>query len=309
MTASCVERSISAADGLPLFVRDWEARPGAGAATPVLCLPGLTRNSSDFELLAGALRERGEGRRILAMDFRGRGRSGYAEDFSTYNPLQETGDAIQVIEQLVGGPVIIVGTSRGGIVGMIVALARPDLVKALALNDIGAFIEPAGASRIMDYVGLPLPEGLDWPGAVAKVREGLESEFPGVSDAHWAAHARRTFRDEGGKPAMNYDPKLRDATLAQMETSPPDLWPQFDTLPQMPMLVIRGENSDILSAETVIEMGRRRPGLHTLQLADRGHVPFLNEGPAVAAVADLLAEADALPDPATAQMATPAADA
>lgn len=307
MSTPCEHRTIPAADGLQLFLRDWAAGDGAAEATPILCLPGLTRNSSDFELLVEELRARGDGRRVLAMDFRGRGQSGFAEDFTTYNPLQEAGDVIAAILQLVGGPAIIMGTSRGGIVGMIVSLARPDLVKALALNDIGAFIEPAGASRIMDYVGLPLPEGLDWPGAVLRVREGLENEFPGVSDAHWEAHARRTFRDESGMPAMNYDPKLRDATLAQMETNPPDLWPQFDTLPEMPMLVIRGENSDILSAETVAEMAKRRPSLNTVQLADRGHVPFLNEPPAVDAFVELLATADALPDPEPAALPAPEA--
>jgi len=303
MSARWESHRVAAADGLELFVRDWPAEAGAERATPVLCLPGLTRNSADFELLTDGLRALGDGRRVLAMDFRGRGRSGYAEDFTTYNPLQETGDALVVIERLVGGPVIVMGTSRGGIVGMIAALARPDRIKALALNDIGPLIEPAGATRIMDYVGMPLPADLDWPGAVALLRRGVEDEFPGVPDSHWEAHARRTFRDEGGRPAMNYDRKLRDATLAQMETAPADLWPQFDALPDMPILVIRGEKSDILSADTVVEMVRRRPQVRTLQLADRGHVPFLNEPPAVAAIAELLAEADARPDPAPAPAA------
>lgn len=298
MSAAWEERSITTADGLSLFLRDWPAIDGADAATPILGLPGLTRNSSDFEPLTEALREQGDGRRVLAMDFRGRGRSGKADDYSTYNPMQEAGDTIAAIDQLVGGPVIIVGTSRGGIVGMIVSLARRDLVRALVLNDIGPVIEPAGTQRIMEFVGLPLPGDLEWSNAGAYVRSGLEDEFPNVGDAHWEAHARRTFRDDAGRPAMNYDPKLRDATLDQMTDSPADLWPQFDILPPMPLLTIRGENSDLLSTETVAEMVRRRPDIETVQIADRGHVPFLNEPPAVAAIKALLEAADALPDQA-----------
>ncbi len=297
MSGAWEARSIKTADGLSLYLRDWPAADDAGDATPILGLPGLTRNGSDFELLADALRAQGDGRRVLALDFRGRGQSDYAEAYSTYNPLQEAGDAIAAIDQLVGGPVIVVGTSRGGLVGMIISLARRDLVKALILNDIGPLIEPVGTQRIMDFLGLPLPEDLTWDNAAAVVREGLEQEFPGVSDAHWEAHARRTFRDDNGKPAMNYDPKLRDATLEQMADAPADLWPQFAILPPMPVLAIRGENSDLLSTDTVAEMERRRPGIKTVEIADRGHVPFLNEAPAVAAITDLLAASDALPDP------------
>ncbi len=293
MSGAWEAKTVAAVDGVELFLRDWAALDGASDATPMLCLPGLTRNGSDFEILTGALRDRGDGRRILAMDFRGRGQSGYAEDFTTYNPLQEAGDAIVAIDQLVGGPVVLTGTSRGGLVSMIIALARPDLVKGIALNDIGPLVEPIGAARIMDYLGVPLPEDLDWPGATKLIRDSVAANFPGVSDERWEAHTRRTFRDDGGRPVMDYDPKLRDATLEQLPNSPPDLWPQFDILPAVPMLVIRGENSDILSAETVSEMAARRPGIRAVQLADRGHVPFLDEPPAVEAFAAFLADADA----------------
>lgn len=285
--------TATALDGLKLFLRDWPAEGSAAQATPVLCLPGLTRNSVDFEVVADGLRARGDGRRVLAMDFRGRGQSDHAEDYSTYNPVQEATDAIAALTQLETGPVAILGTSRGGLVGMIIGLARPDLARGLALNDVGPVIEKSGTSRIMDFIGVPLPEDVDWARAAARVRAGLESEFPGVDDAHWEAHARRTFRDEGGRPVLNYDRKLRDATLEQMDAAPPDLWPQFDALKPSPLLVIRGENSDILSDDTVMEMARRRPDMESLLLADRGHAPFLNEPAALDAIAAWLAKVDA----------------
>jgi pimeloyl-ACP methyl ester carboxylesterase len=286
-------RSVATLDGLTLHMRDWPAAEGSEDATPILCLPGLTRSGADFEELTAALRARGEGRRVLALDFRGRGQSDRAEDYSTYNPLQEAGDAIGAIAQTVGGPVAIVGTSRGGLVGMIIGLARPDLFAGLVLNDVGPVIDTEGASRIMQYLGVPIPDDLDWEGAAARIRDGLEAEFPGLDDAFWAAHARRTFRDEDGRPRMNYDLKLREATLDQAAEAPADLWPQYDALPKdAPMLVIRGENSDILSTETVQEMIRRREGLEAVQLADRGHAPFLHEAPAVEAIAAWLGRVD-----------------
>ena len=251
-----------------------------GSGPAVICLPGITRNMADFADLAAHLAPRF---RVVRTDYRGRGASGWAKDpLAEYTPIVEGGDVMALAAHLGIPRAALIGTSRGGIIGMLLAAGQPQFVSALVLNDIGAVVERAGLDFIMTYIGLD-PRLPDFDAAAARLKTVSGGDFPTLSDADWMAHARRTFRDEGGRPALNYDPALREATAVALEKSPPDLWRVFDAI-TAPILTIRGANSNILTAATLAEMAKRRADMAHVTIADRGHVPFLDEPEALAAI-------------------------
>ncbi len=272
---------FEAADGRRIAFAD-----AGGDGPVVLCLAGLTRTMVDFEDLATHLAPH---YRVIRTDYRGRGKSGWADDpVAEYTPIIEGQDAAALLAHLGVARATIIGTSRGGIIGMLLGAARPDLVAALVLNDIGPVVERAGLEFIMTYLGLD-PGFSDFGEATARMRVAHAAGFPTLTDAEWQAYARRTFAERDGRPVLSYDPKLRDATAVAFENSPPDLWQVFDSMAGVAMLTIRGENSNILSAETLVEMALRRPDMDHVTVANRGHVPFLDEPEAIAAIDAFLA--------------------
>lgn len=275
-----------AADGVKLYARDY---PAGGNATPVVCLPGLTRNSRDFEALAPALAAT---RRVICPDFRGRGRSGRA-DPSTYRPDQELADTLKVLDELGLGRVAIVGTSRGGIVAMVMAARALDRIAGVCFNDIGPRIDRHGLLRISNYVGQP-PAFADWDEAVATLKRSNPG-FDSLSNAQWLTFARRVFRDENGLPRADHDPGLavnfpRSADIKAGKV--PELWGLFDLMGDIPSLVLRGEFSDLLSEETVADMTARHRALDAVTVAGRGHVPFLDEPESIDAIGRWLDQVD-----------------
>lgn len=258
-----------------------------GAGPVLLCLPGLTRNMEDFEPV---LEHYAGCARVIRMDFRGRGASDYA-DPSTYAPPVEARDVVSLLDHLGLEKVCIFGTSRGGLVALILAaMARPRL-SGVIFNDIGPDIMPEGLANIMDYIGKPpvFTSLAEAAAAMPKVYKGI---FRNVPAATWADFVRRIWREEGGRLHLRYDPRLRDAVAPAFapEFEAPDLWPLFDALQGLPIGLIRGANSNILSPATAAEMRRRRPDMAFVELADRGHVPFLDE-PGARAVIDTVLEA------------------
>ncbi len=226
---------------------------------PVVCLPGLTRTAADFEVLAERLSA--AGRRVIALDYRGRGLSAYDPNPANYNVQVELGDALTVLDALDVLPAIFIGTSRGGILTMVLASVRPQAVAAAILNDIGPVIELSGLQRIKSYVGkLPAPE--NYADAAGLLREVFAASFPHLSDEDWLGFARRAFKQDDGRLVPTYDVKIAE-TLKDVgpETIVPDLWPQFDALAQVPVMVIRGALSDLLSAATVEAMSARHPDM------------------------------------------------
>jgi pimeloyl-ACP methyl ester carboxylesterase len=289
-------------DGLTLYGRIWgdAAMPGL----PLLCLPGLTRNADDFDALAATLSSGETPRRVVCFDFRGRGRSGHGP-VATYTPPTEADDTALGLEALGIDRVAILGTSRGGLVAMVLALTRPDLVGAVILNDIGPEIEPAGLARIASYVGVAPPP--DWEAAPAMLRTSQAAMFPALDEAGWRRFARQLFRDEGGRPALAYDPALAEAFKAYDPANPPPpFWAGFDALARVPTMVMHGALSDILSAAAVAALTARRPGLAVHTVADEGHAPLLWDAPAQAAIAGFLAAADAAPPPEPLPLPLPA---
>lgn len=279
------EHAIAAADGTRLYARDY----GGGGLTPAVCLPGLTRNAKDFETVAPRLAQT---RRVVALDFRGRGMSGRA-DPSTYRPDQEVADTLAMLDHLGIGRFAVIGTSRGGIAAMVMAARALPRMAGVLFNDIGPRIGREGLLRIRSYLGSD-PHFASWEEAVAALKSANPG-FPGLSEGEWLAFARRVYREDGGRPRADYDMGLAATFPTPAEIAAgkvPELWPLFDMLASLPCLVIRGEHSDLLSPETVADMLERHPRLAAATIPRRGHVPFLDEPESLAAITDWLAAVD-----------------
>ena len=285
------EVTYRASDGLKLFARDYGDRLSPNV--PVVCLAGLTRTSRDFHDLAMHLSTRRDHpRRVVAFDYRGRGRSDDDREVAHYNPLTEMNDVVDGMAALGVTRAAIVGTSRGGIIAMIMGVARPAMLAGLVLNDIGPVLEARGLARIKTYVGrMPAPD--TWDDAVMLLRRLHGAQFTALSHHDWEAFARLTWRDENGVPKGDYDPALA-TTLDGIEFDKPvpDLWKEFRALPTgLPLLTIRGENSDLLSAATVEAMAAAHPGMESNTVEGEGHAPLLR-GSLLGRIATFLAGLD-----------------
>lgn len=274
-------RTVEAPDGLRLHARDY-GRADPQAPT-VLCLPGLARTAADFDALARHLVARDPGRRVLSLDYRGRGLSARDPDPARYDLPVESADILAVLDALGVTEAVLVGTSRGGLHTMMLAAVRPALLRGAVLNDIGPVIEAAGLARIRGYVG-KLPQPASWDEAVAMLREVAGAQFTDLTAADWLAYAETTFSMEGSAFKPRYDPALMD-NLAKLDLDAvPTLWPQFAALGGVPVLVIRGANSDLLSPATATAMTARLPDCTLLTVPGQGHAPLLTDAPTLAAV-------------------------
>lgn len=264
-------------DGLRLYCRVYAARQAG--RPPVLCLPGLTRNSRDFADVAHHLSERHE---VLALDLRGRGRSAWDPDPSHYQLATYVHDAWSLLDARGVRRVLILGTSLGALMGMVMA-TRPERVAGVVLNDAGPELDLAGLRRIAGYAG-KLPPVKSWAEAAAQARSVHSASYPDLTEAQWLDYARRNHRDnEAGVPVPDMDPLIA-AGFRNPPTEPLQMWPLYAQITRVPLLVIRGALSDLLSAQTVARMLREKPDLKTLTVANRGHTPLLTEPECVAAI-------------------------
>lgn len=244
-----------------------------GKGQPLLCLAGLTRCSRDFSFLAPHVTDL----RMIAMDYRGRGRSDYDPDYMNYNIFRESHDAIELLDHLGLDRVTVLGTSRGGLIAMALAASHPERLSGVILNDVGPVIEPSGIARIMEYVGKK-PVSKTHDQAARVLRDAMEPQFPGVPLEKWRKQAEIQYEATPDGLALRYDDALHKALLEQAATGAiPDMWLFFEALKDIPTGVIRGANSDILGADTLAEMHRRHPGLISADVPNRGHAPFLDE--------------------------------
>lgn len=270
--------TFQTSDGLNLHYED------DGQGKPLLCLPGLTRNGRDFAFLAAKL----DGARLIRLDYRGRGQSDFDPDFANYNVLREGHDVLELLDHLNLGQVTVLGTSRGGLIAMALAAGHADRMAGVILNDIGPVVGAAGLARIMAYVG-KRPDYADYDTAAAGLADENAQEFPGVSLDRWRAQAQAQFTETPDGLDLRYDSALHKALLEQAAAGAmPDLWLFFEALKDLPVAVIRGANSDILSADTVAEMRARHPGLLSAEIPDRGHTPFLDEPEALTLIRHVL---------------------
>lgn len=248
-----------------------------GEGTALLCLPGLTRNMRDFGYVLPHL-----GGRVIRMDYRGRGLSSWT-GAGSYNVVQEAQDALALMDHLGVDRFAVLGTSRGGLIGLVLAHLARDRLLGLCFNDIGPVIERAGLERISAYVGRS-PSARSHE-AYAAVLEQNSPGFVDVPASRWLEEAHIHTKMGISGLQITYDPALRESFLASLAAPSGDAWQLFDLCAGMPMAAIRGENSDLLSAQTLAEMGLRHPGLIAATVPDRAHVPFLDEPEALEAIA------------------------
>lgn len=286
-----VERRWTSPDGLSLFARDYAPGPGV-ARPPVIAIHGLTRNSADFEAIAPLLAQ--SGRRVLAVDVRGRGRSDRAPDPMTYMPDVYARDVLALMEQAGIDRAVFLGTSMGGLITMALTAIRPKAVVAAILNDIGPEVAPEGLARIAAYSGQPVEIG-SWADAAAYAKRINAVAFPHYSDADWDAFARRIFRQQpDGEIGLDYDPDIAvPIRAAGAKALVPNLWPLFRRLARKkPTLLVRGANSDLLSADIAGRMTKAAPAMAYVEVPGVGHAPMLDEPEARAAIFEFLSEVD-----------------
>jgi pimeloyl-ACP methyl ester carboxylesterase len=262
---------FTTSDGLSLHYTD------DGTGTPILCLAGLTRDGRDFDFVAPHLAHT----RLIRLDYRGRGQSDWA-DPATYTLPIEARDALELLDHLGLDKVAILGTSRGGMIAMTLALMAADRLTGVALNDVGPEIDPRGLETIFTYIGRNPSHKThaallaDWPDVVRG--------FANVAQSRFREEIQRLYNETADGLRITYDPALRDAVLATKDTPLPDLWPLFDALQGLPICALRGENSDILMPGTFDEMKRRRPDMIAAIIPDRGHIPYLDEPDSLSAL-------------------------
>ena len=278
------ERAFRSQDGLSLFYRDTGER--AHLAPALLCLSGLTRNSRDFEALS--LRVSEGGRRVVSLDYRGRGRSEYDPDWKRYNPRTYVDDVRHLIAAAQLHRVIVVGTSLGGLLAMAMGAAMPTVLAGVVLNDVGPDIDQDGLGPIYAYLGEagPVP---DWPAAAQRLRTHF-GHWHDTDEVGWLDLARASYRETPeGQVVPDWDLNLARAVLAARDAAPVDLWPLYRSLRQVPVLVVRGATSTILRADTVSRMIDGMPHATAVTVPDVGHAPTLSEPAAAAAIDAFLA--------------------
>ena len=287
--ADFVERRWTSPDGLSLYARDYAGAAGA-ARLPVVCLHGLTRNSKDFEALAPLMA--GTGRRVIVPDVRGRGLSDRDRNPANYVPNTYARDIILLLDRLGISQAIFVGTSMGGIISLAISGMRKHAVAGLVLNDVGPEVCDVGIERIKGYVGKKVDIG-SWDEAAAYLRSINGAAFPDYGDEDWAKWARRTFADSDGLPRLDYDAAIMQP-LSQNKYKAMTFvaWYLFRRLARRaPVMLIRGELSDLLSMEIADKMQRRAPSLKRIEVPRVGHAPMLDEAPAVEAISAFLRSA------------------
>ncbi len=270
-------------DGLRLHYRDYAG--GDAARPPILCIPGLTRNARDFEGLAARLT--GEWR-VIAVDLRGRGESAYAKDPLTYAPLSYIQDLEALVADLALDRFVLAGTSMGGLLAMHLGAAAPERVAGLIVNDVGPELDEIGMARIRSTIG----RTSTWPTWVHAARDFAElhkAAFPKWKLEDWLAFAKRMAKiGSAGRIVPDYDMRIAEALRGASPVAGMDLWGAWQALRGVPTLIVRGERSDILSAETLVPMLDANAQATAVTVPGIGHAPTLDEPEVAAAIDGLL---------------------
>jgi pimeloyl-ACP methyl ester carboxylesterase len=275
---------FNTSDGTRIAFRD------EGAGLPVLCLPGLTRTMGDFDYMIPHLPPC----RLIRLDYRGRGQSQWT-GAATYTVPLEGRDVVELLDHLGVAQAAVIGTSRGGMIAMLLAAMAKDRLLGICFNDIGPEIHKPGLERIMDYVGRN--PHMSTHAELATALPALMLGFANVPQSRWLEEAQLHYTATPDGLRITYDPALRDSFLAAFEGPPVDLWPLFDACAGLPLALIRGANSDLLTQSCADAMRKRRPDMAFCNVPDRAHIPFLDENAAVAVLRDWLG---AIKIPATA---------
>lgn len=284
MAATYEDRFWTSSDGLTLHYRNYPG-PEGSTALPVLCMHGLTRNARDFSGLAEQLAAT---RRVIVTEMRGRGQSDYAPDSDTYTPVTYVQDVEKLLAEQGIARFIAIGTSMGGLMTMLMAAAQPGRIAAVVMNDIGPEVDAAGLARISGYVG----QGRSYPTWVHAARglaDAHGAAFPDSDLDQWLEMAKRTMVvTQNGRISFDYDMAIAEPFGKPGNAAPPNLWLAFEALRDVPMLLVRGGLSDLLSEDTVKQMKARNPAMQTVTVPRVGHAPTLDEPEVRAAIAALL---------------------
>jgi len=275
------DRNFVVRDGLRLHYRDY---PGQTGKPPILCLHGLTRNARDFADIGERYSPKF---RVIALDFRGRGASDYDPLPMRYNPLTYAGDVIELLDQLAIREAIFVGTSLGGLVTMTIGAIARDRIAATILNDVGPDVAPGGIDRILTYVGKDV-RFKNWDEAADTIAANYGASFERFTHDDWVKMAKRNCREQDGEIRFDYDMSITEPFKAGGPTPQVDLWPLFQALGSKPLLVVRGEKSDLLTADTAAKMKTIVPDMKLVTVPGVGHAPELSELEAVASIDDFL---------------------
>jgi pimeloyl-ACP methyl ester carboxylesterase len=285
------EHFYASSDGLSLYYRDYA---GSTGSTPVLCIPGLTRNCRDFDFIAAHI---ARSRRVVCVDLRGRGRSASDPNWRNYTVSVERNDIARLLAVAAIPRAVVLGTSRGAIVAMALAAAQRDSLAGVILNDLGAELDAVGLERIMALVGQNA-DFASWEAAADSLKIAYQDRFIGVDAGGWERFARAIYREKNGRIVPDYDLNLGSAMRCGASDGRPaqagsvNLWPMFAALSDVPTLLLRGENSDLLSARTAWKMKGVKPDLVITTVNGRGHVPFLDEPEAIVAIDAFLGRID-----------------
>lgn len=291
MSESFRDVFCQSADGLRLHAK---VIGPDNSALPVLCLPGLTRTTDDFDDIARALAtDPSASRKVMAIDYRGRGLSDYDPDPAKYAVPVELGDVLAIAASQGISRAILLGTSRGGLISMALAAVQPQLLAGVILNDIGPALEMDGLMKIKGYIANP-PERKAWDDAARGLKELFGSVFPSLTDAEWMAWARRAFRDKaGGGLERTYDLKLSHTLDGLDPANPlPQVWDLFDAMAGVPLMLVHGGLSDLLSVQGVQDMMARRPDIDLVKVPDQGHAPLLADKPTMDRIVAFCARCD-----------------
>jgi pimeloyl-ACP methyl ester carboxylesterase len=284
MAAPYEDRYWTSSDGLSLHYRNYPG-PEGSAALPVLCLHGLTRNARDF---AGLAEQLCRARRVIVPEMRGRGLSAYAPVSDSYAPATYVADVEKLLAEQGLERFIVIGTSMGGLMTMLMAQARPGRMAAVVMNDIGPVVDPAGLARIGSYVG----QGRSYPTWIhaARALQAVHAAaFPDFTLDQWLEMAKRTMVvTQNGRISFDYDMAIAEPFGKPGNAAPPNLWLAFEALRDVPMLLVRGELSDLLSPDTIKQMGVRNPKMRAITVPRVGHAPTLDEPEVRAKIAALL---------------------
>lgn len=289
MSQTFTERRWTSADGLSLYARDYAGAAGP-AKLPVIAIHGLTRNSADFEGIAPLIAA--TGRRVLAIDVRGRGQSDRAPDPMTYQPATYAQDVLALLQQAGIEKAVFMGTSMGGLITMALAAIRSKVIAGAIINDVGPEVAKEGLARIAAYSGQPV-DTPTWADAAAYAEKINAVAFPHYKAKDWDAFARRTFIEgTEGAPILNYDPDIAvPIRAAGPKALVPNLWPMFGKLTRgRPVLLVRGATSDLLSEQIAARMRKRAPRMDFVEVPNVGHAPMLDEPEARAAIFPFLGE-------------------
>lgn len=286
--SSYASRFVTAPDGLRLHMRDYGSP--LQQSLPVVCLPGLSRNAADFGPLAAALAAGASGRkrRVVAIDYRGRGASEHDRNWRNYDLAVENADIVAMLSACEISEAVFIGTSRGGLHVMTLAVRQPTLLRGAVLNDIGPVIEAKGLAQIRQYLR-HLAAPLSLADSVDCLKTTMSTQFTALSEADYEAHARATFERPDGSFGLAFDQRLvKPFEAIDLDEPLPPAWPLFAALADVPLLAIRGANSDVLSPETFAEMAQRHKTCETYVVEGQGHAPLLYDEAAIERIADFV---------------------